>query len=159
MDIALEAFERHWRFARGMTYEFIEGVDEAHWLFTPHCSCSPLAKQFRHMAWVAGLYNDGLKTGALNFGRKKTFYEGSLDKATIVASLRTRDAELSALLGALAPNDLRDRRIDLGDNRVSVHEFTNVIMQHEAIHQGLWTMYARLGGFQTPESWQANWEL
>lgn len=159
MEPALKDFERHWRFARGMTYDFIEGVGEEHWLFTPHPASSPLAEQFSHMAQVAGVYNSGLSTGALDWSRKKASFAGDLDKASIVTSLRNHDADLSVLLNDLTLDDLRDRRVDLHDNRVGVVEFTHVILHHEALHQGQWTMYARLGGWELPSSWQSGWGL
>ncbi len=37
--------------------------------------------------------------------------------------------------------------------------FLNVILQHEAIHHGQWSLYAALGGFETPPSWKMNWGL
>ena len=157
MEPALQDFARHWRFARGMTYEFIEGVSEKNWLFTPHSASSPLAEQFRHMAQVAGVYNSGLRNGALNWSLKKDSYDGPLDKAMIVASLRDHDADLDALLGEVYSSDLRDRKIDLHDNRVGVVEFTYVILHHEAVHQGQWAMYAKLGGWELPPRWRFSW--
>jgi hypothetical protein len=46
MDAVVEDFLHSWSFVRRMTYDFIAAVDDRYWLYTPHASLAPLAKQF-----------------------------------------------------------------------------------------------------------------
>lgn len=156
---AVAEFKRSWEFIRGMTLDFIEGVPADKWGFTPEGTCSSLAKQFRHMVWVSGLYNAALREGKTDLSKKKSFYGGSLEKKEILAGLRQTDTDLNSILDNLEKIDLGHFQIDHFGMRMGFVEFTHVIIQHESIHQGLWSLYARLGGFATPKGWKENWEL
>jgi len=46
MDETIAEFLHSWAFVRRMTYDFIDSVDDRHWLYTPHPGMAPLAKQF-----------------------------------------------------------------------------------------------------------------
>lgn len=158
---AIEDFETSWRFIRSMTYDFIEAVPASQWQFSPHPGCAALAKQFRHMVWLSGVYNDTLKNRTMDFSKKKTFYSGGLEKAELVAALHAKDEELKQLLSEVESSGVNSCRVDMPflGKAMRFAEFTNVIIQHESLHHGLWSLYARLGGFTTPESWLLNWGL
>src|SRR5260221_9180777 len=91
---AVDDFRQAWSFIRSMTYEFIDAVPAHCWHYSPHAGCGPLAKQFRHMVWVSGVYNDALKNRVMDLSKKKTFYAGSLEKHELLPALRAKDAEL-----------------------------------------------------------------
>ena len=42
---------------------------------------------------------------------------------------------------------------------ISLEQFTYIILQHEAIHLGEWSVYAALAGFETPLMWRLQWGL
>jgi DinB superfamily len=159
MDVVIEQFLHSWSFVRRMTYDFIDGVPERHWLFSPHPSCAPLAKQFRHMIGIAGLYNDALRDGRVDFARKRGFYPDRLDKSTIVEGLRAQDRELERLMQALGAAERDALRIDFGGTPLRFGDYTTMLVQHEALHQGVWALCARLAGFPTPALWQREWIL
>lgn len=48
-------------------------------------------------------------------------------------------------------------RIDLNGTMLSFDEFACEMVHHEAIHHGQWSVYASLGGFETPLSWRTAW--
>ncbi len=160
-DPIIDDFVRSWEHARAMTYDFIDAVPASQWHFSPHPTCAPLAKQFRHMIWVSGCYNDGLENGVLDLSKKKTFYAGGLDRDEIVAGLRATDAELTRILRDVEATGVKDRRVELPflGRAMRFGEFAAVVIRHESLHQGLWSLYARIGGFATPNSWQFNWDL
>lgn len=154
----ISAFIRSWTYLRGMTTDFIEAVPSAFWDFSPGAKYGPLSKQFRHMVWVSDLYRCALKNGKMDMAAKKKSYEGSTDKATLVAALKERDAKLAEML--------RDEkygsdtyRVDFFGTPMTFTEFTHVMTQHEALHHGMWSMYAAQAGFETPKSWKDDWEL
>lgn len=157
----IEDFEKSWGFIRSMTYEFIEAVPPEHWHFSPHPGCAPLAKQFRHMAWLSGVYNDTLRNRVLDFAKKKTFYSGGLERAELVAALRSRDEELKQLLRDVENGGVDSCRVEMPflGRAMRFGEFTNLLIQHECLHHGLWSLYARFAGFVTPQSWLFNFGL
>jgi hypothetical protein len=38
-------------------------------------------------------------------------------------------------------------------------DYATMLVQHEALHQGIWALCARLAGFATPPLWQQEWVL
>lgn len=155
----IEEFKRSWEFIRGMTLDFIECVPADQWEFSPDDECSPLNKQFRHLVWVSGLYNASLRDRKTDLSKKKTFYAGSLIKSDLIQGLKDADAELNRILDSLGKSDIAQFRVDHFGMQMGFTEFTHVMIQHESIHQGLWSLYAKKAGFKTPKSWKENWEL
>jgi hypothetical protein len=142
MDAVVEDFLHSWSFVRRMTYDFIAAVDDRYWLYTPHASLAPLAKQFRHMIGIAGLYNDALRHRTVDFARKRSFYPAILDRPSILAGLRTQDAELERLIRALDAEARQALAIDFGGNKMRFGDYTTMLVQHEALHQGIWACAA-----------------
>jgi hypothetical protein len=159
MDTVVEDFLHSWSFVRRMTYDFIAMVDDRYWLYTPHPSLAPLAKQFRHMIGISGLCNDALRHGTVDFTRKRSFYPAILDRPSILAGLRTQDAELERLMGALDAEARQTLAINFGENKMRFSDYTTMLVQHEALHQGIWALCARFAGFATPMLWQREWVL
>ena len=158
MRADIETFLTGWEFVRGLSYEFIDAVPEDRWEFTPHERYGPFCKQVRHMVGVQGVYIGGLRDRVTDFGRKHSYYSGGLDRPSLVAALREKDAELRAALAQIDAQGPDDYIIEFyGKN--SLASFLATVSQHEAIHQGQWSFYATLGGFETPKSWKLNWGL
>ena len=111
------------------------------------------------MIGIAGLYNDALRNRRVDFDRKRGFYPPTLDKPAIVAGLRAQDAELERLMQALRPEDRLSLVIDFGGTKLSFGDYTTMLVQHQALHQGIWELCARLAGFATPPLWRQEWVL
>lgn len=153
-------FKKSWDFSRGMTLEFINELPENMWDFTPHERYAPLCKQFRHMVWVTGLYREAIETGEMrDCETKKEHYSGELDKQKILSGFEIENGKLMAALAKLQNLDLENYFVKAFGLEMKFVEYTHVLIQHESTHQGLWSFYATLGGFKTPNSWQQNWGI
>ncbi len=74
-----------------------------------------------------------------------------------MAGLESKDHELRSILESL-PNEGDAYQVDFFGTLMSFNEFGHVLIEHEANHHGLWSMYAASAGFETPKSWRA-WGL
>jgi uncharacterized damage-inducible protein DinB len=158
MSSAVESFRRTYGHTRSLTFDFIQAIPDESWEFSPHPRFAPFHKQVRHLVCVQGVYIGGLRDRVTDFGKKHEHYAGPLDRANLVAALREKDAELNVALDAIAPEDEDGHVIEFyGQNPLA--SYLNVINHHEALHQGQWSLYAALGGFETPQSWKLNWGL
>jgi len=156
-EIACE-LERSWNFSRGMTMDYVNCVPENFWNFTPHEKYSPLAKQFRHMIWVTGLYRDAIENQSMKpFSTKKTHYHGGLSKQEILEGFEKQNKEMIEALNRVKQHD--EYSVKAFGSQMSISEFGHVILQHESNHHGLWSLYAKIAGFSSPSSWSDNWGL
>ena len=158
MRSAVEAFEQAWRDVRGLTYEFVETVPDARWEYSPHPAFAPLHKQVRHLICVQGVYNQGLSERVADFSRKHAHYAGPLERSALVAGLRAKDTQLREIIDGLR-HSVADFSIDFFGKHMSFTRYVDVMLQHEALHHGQWSMYAALGNFETPIGWKLNWGL
>lgn len=157
-DEFLGAFSERWKHVDAMTTEFASAVPAEAWNASPLDGFAPFAKQLRHVVCVRGVYNEGLRTRRLDFGRKHEFYDGELAQGALVAALRERSAELSLRLAEL-PDDPFRPCIDLFGTVVSWAQYLYGYVQHEAIHHGQWSLYAASAGYPTPAIWRLQWGL
>jgi uncharacterized damage-inducible protein DinB len=153
-----DGFLAQWEFIHGMSLAFADEIPDEHWDFSPHMRFGPYSKQLRHVVCVRGVYNDAIATGSTDFRRKHEHYDGDLSRASLRAALLHKQAELVALLASPATED-PSRAIDFFGQHFTLAQYTHVIVQHEAIHQGEWGLYASLAGFETPLSWRLGWGL
>jgi len=157
---AIDAFLETWQFVRGtMTREFVEAVPDEHWQCAPYPGAQPLHKQFRHVIWCSGVYNEAFEKRNADWTRKQTHYAGGLEREALVAAFREKDEQLLGALEALRRVDLADWRVDFMGNSMSFDRYAHVLIEHESVHHGMWSIYARLAGFETPLSWKLNWAL
>ena len=159
MQSTLATFRDHWQHLRDLTYAFAEAVPDALWLESPHPRVTPFAKQLRHVVCVQGVYQEGLAMRRVDFGRKHEHYRGPLERQALVAALRARDAELDVLLAKLSSEPWERIVIEFFDMRPDVARYLATWTQHEALHHGQWSLYAALGGFETPPLWRFGWGL
>lgn len=156
MEETFDGFLAQWDFTHQMTKAFVDAVPDEHWLFSPHPRFAPFAKQLRHVVCVRGAYNEGIATGATDFARKHDHYDGPLDRSALLTALDEKQQRLHELLKR-SPS--ASRSIDFGGRDISLEQFTYIILQHEAIHLGEWSVYAALAGFETPLMWRLQWGL
>ncbi len=158
MEQTIQGFKNTWEYTRGMTISYIEALPEDKWEFSPDTKHGPLNKQFRHMVWVSGLYNHAVKTKTMDFSVKKSTYSGSLEKEDILNGLKDKDKELFEILDSIK-NDGEGYKINAFDTEMGLSEYLHILLQHESLHHGMWSMYAGLGKFDVPKTWSDDWEL
>jgi hypothetical protein len=111
------------------------------------------------MIGISGLYNDALRDRCVDFSRKRGYYPATIDKVALVAGLRAQDGELESLLRTFDAEERERLVIDFGGNKMRFGDYATMLVQHEALHQGIWALCARLAGFATPPLWQQEWVL
>lgn len=150
-----ESFRNHWAFVQAMTLDFARCVPDERWDFSPHEGFAPFAKQLRHVVCVRGVYMNALASGKADWSRKHEHYSGGLARAELVAALIEKHETMLATLAA--PDE--SAPIESFGKQFPLAGFFHVIVQHEAIHQGQWSVYAALAGFETPLLWRTEWAL
>ncbi len=158
MESVIETFEKNWQFVRGLTYDFVECVPEDRWEWSPNPRFAPFHKQVRHMICVHGVYNEGLRNRVTDFGKKHSYYSGELDRESLRLALQEKDSDTKRLLAQIRDAGEEDCVIEFYGPS-SLAGYLNVYGTHEAIHQGQWSFYATIGGFESPQSWKFNWGL
>lgn len=73
--------------------------------------------------------------------------------------MRAQDRELERLMHALGAAERDALCIDFGGTPRRFADYTTMLVQHEALHQGMWALSARLAGFATPALWEREWIL
>ena len=160
MDRTVDDFSSTWRHVRGeLTYDFVRAVPDAQWTASPHPRYRTFAKQVRHLICVQGVYLHGLNERVADFGKKHSYYDGPLDRASLMQGLQDKDTALRAALANIAKDGEGKFEIDWFGQRIGLARYLHVLIQHESIHHGEWSFYATLGGFATPVSGQMNWGL
>jgi hypothetical protein len=142
-----------------MTVDFIKATPEEQLMKSPHVDYAPLAKQVRHLVWVSGLFNDTLKNKKIDVKNKKTCYSGGLDREELLSALAKQDEILWESLSKFTEGTADSYSMDFFGSTFGLYEFLNNMIQHESMHHGMWALYAKLGGFPCPKSWQSTWEL
>jgi uncharacterized damage-inducible protein DinB len=155
MPAAIEGFRRHWEFVHAMTLDFANEVPDASWEYSPHPRFAPVCKQLRHVVCVRSLYNETLTVGKADWAKKHDHYTGGLSRDELARALIQKHDDLLAIL------DRSDDTlvVEFIGRPYNFAEFAHVMVQHEAIHQGQWSLYASLAGFETPLRWRLNWGL
>ena len=158
MSSAIDSFAPSWRHTRQLTLDFIAAVPDARWDWTPHPRYATLAKQFRHVLCVQGIYIDGLEHGRADFAHKHSHYGGPLERASLLAAFARMDERQQRALNAIRHAGEDAYTIEFYGTQ-KLGSYLNAFLHHEALHHGQWSFYATLGGFETPLSWQVNWGL
>lgn len=151
-------FRSSWQFVRGLTRDFVEQTPQDRYAFSPHARFGSMDRQFRHVLQVTDLYTDALRSRVLSMPTKFARYGGSLDRDDLLAGLARADAELSAVVDELGA-EAAAANYQFGDTAMGIGELFDVFIEHEANHHGLWSAYAAVGGWSTPESWRDAWDL
>jgi uncharacterized damage-inducible protein DinB len=158
MPSAAAEFKRHWQFVHKMTLDFASGVPDEHWEFSPHPRFAPFCKQVRHVICVRGLYNETVETGRADWSLKHQEYTGDMTRRSLLDALTDKHEETVKILDMIE-DEGGDRTVEFIGRQLHLGEFALVIVQHESLHHGQWSLYASLAGFDTPASWRLNWGL
>jgi uncharacterized damage-inducible protein DinB len=154
----LAQFAKSWQFTRSLTYDFLHVLTEENLSYSPQLEFGVLGKQIRHIGDVQGCYVDALKSGKVDFSKKRMdkSMETSIEK--LEAYLREQDKYLYDTLSGYDKDPIKDQ-IEWHTCNLSVLEHLFLLPQHEAIHQGQWSLAARQAGIDLPKSWVDNWNL
>ena len=153
----IDQFEKTWFYNRKITMDYLDVIPDDKWDYSHHPKYAALAKQFRHMACVYGVYIDGFRKSAVDFSKKHSYYTGPMTKSEIRADLIRKDAELRIVLLQF-DNEAVDRFcLDFFGVNMSFTEYTHVLIQHECMHIGIWSNIAAFAGFELPQSWKSDW--
>jgi hypothetical protein len=96
---------------------------------------------------VRGAYRSGITDGKPDFSRKHDHYSGSLDRSALLAALDQQHIALAEALRTVTTDDPA-KTVDFAGRPSSLLEYTYVIIQHEGVHFGEWSLYASLAGFE-----------
>ena len=167
--MSIDDFARYGNALHALTVDFVRAVPEDRWEFTPDPpglssraaphrigrAFAPFCKQLRHVVCVRGVYNAALATGKVNWARKHDHYDGPLTREALLPALEEKQRQLLVILETVDG----DAAIDWDGTSFTFGLFAWEFVQHEAIHHGQWSIYASLGGFDTPLSWRTSWGL
>lgn len=153
----INEFEKTWFYNRKITSDFLDAIPEDKWHYTHHPKYAPLAKQFRHMTCVYGVYIDGFRNRAVDFSKKHSHYAGPLERSSIKSDLEKKDKELRLVLKSFSSEDVESFKLDFFGVNMTFSEYTHVLIQHECMHIGIWSNVAAIGGFELPKSWKSDW--
>ena len=169
-DMRIHHFRQNWEWVHRMTVDFVDVVPNDKWEFTPdpprglgrgsgplrvRDGFAPFCKQLRHVICVRGVYIAAMITKRADFSQSHEFYNGPLTREALRQALIESHSQFLATLKALDT----EIPIDFSGTSFSFDNFACEVIQHEAIHHGQWSIYASLGGFETPVSWRTSWKL
>lgn len=153
----IEQFEKTWFYNRSITMDFFEAIPEDKWHYTHHPKYAALSKQFRHMLSVYGVYIEGFYNQAVDFGKKHSHFEGTLDRDSLRAGFIRKDEEMKAAMAHLKEKGIGSFKLDFFGVLMSFTEYSHVLVQHECMHIGIWSTVAATAGFELPQSWKSDW--
>lgn len=158
----IREFKQSWGFLRSMTMDFIRAVPDDKWNFSPHPKFGTFARQIKHLVRVQGAYNKGFTDQKLDIREEHySFYSGDSSRAALIEALIEKDQELTNVLQSIEGAEIESFKLELLPMNISLgfSEYCHIILQHEALHHGEWSLYAAFGGFQAPRSWKENWDI
>jgi len=151
-------FSRNWQYARNLTYSLLEVVSADNLGFSPHHEFGTLGRQLWHCGHVQECYRQAMVSGDMVFGLLTPDKELEVDPEALAGFLEELDDDLAATL-----RGLRDYTavIDWGleEENPELRAHLIWLLQHETLHHGQWSLYARLGGFEVPETWRDAWGM
>ncbi len=153
----IEQFEKTWFYNRQITNDFLDVIPDDKWNYTHHPKYATLAKQFRHVACVYGVYIDGFKNQAVDFSKKHSHYTDSLNKSEIKLDLEKKDQELRSVFNELKKTGIDNFKLDFFGISMTFTEYTHLLIQHECMHIGIWSNVAAFAEFELPDSWKSDW--
>jgi uncharacterized damage-inducible protein DinB len=152
----IESFVKNWQWVHRMTVDFATAVPDERWDFTPDAArFGSFSRQLRHVVRGRRVFNAALVSKTADWSTSADHYEGPLTREALLVALDTKQHDLLALL----PSVDVEIPIYYGKTAFTFENFLFEMVQHESIHHGQWSVYAALGGFATPRSWQTGWKL
>jgi len=157
-DPWLAQFAKTWQFTRSLSYDFIHVLKEEDLLYSPQLQFGTLGKHLRHVGDVQEIYVRALETGQVDFSKKRMDHTMESSLKRLEEHLREQDNYLYATLASFQKDPIKEQ-IAWPTTKLSVLEHLFLLPQHEAIHQGQWSLAARQAGIDLPKTWVDNWNL
>lgn len=145
-----------WRQTRALTFDFLRALPYAVMNFSPHPEFGTLIRQIRHVADIQACYIAAIKSGTMDFAAQPRRRALERSKESLEAYLHHLDEELLAVLRAHGSDG---RSIDWSGTPATLPQHLMWLLQHEALHHGMWTFYAKIADLALPESWRQTWAL
>jgi uncharacterized damage-inducible protein DinB len=154
----LAQFAKTWQFTRSLTFDFMHVLTEENLLYSPQLQFGTLGKHFRHVGDVQECYVKALESGKADFSKKRMDKSMETSLSKLEEHLKEQDELLYKTLATFSKDPLKEQ-IQWESTKMSVLEHLFLLPQHEAIHQGQWSLAARQAGIDLPKSWVDNWGL
>lgn len=145
LNIAIE----DWKTMRQLTLDLLEVVPDDKLSFTVGKNMGSIGKQYRHIGDVQICYNEGIKTGKVDFNKYRRDYSLESSKEKLLAFLQEVDAEMIKLIEENA-----EAEIDWFGDKWSLVQHIRALIGHEILHHGELIVYIRTLGIKFPESWK-----
>lgn len=130
-----------WKFERSQTLKFIEEFPVEKWNLSPRPDFGSFAKQVRHVLSVQGVQLDAFEIKKLDYSRKRSHYDGPLEKEALIAALVEKDKLFCAAVEHSSGWDLESVSIECYGDKLNYVEFMNWFFAHEGQHRGMWKFY------------------
>ncbi|HEY3249310.1 MAG TPA: DinB family protein [bacterium] len=148
-----------WKATRGLTYDLLAALPYSVTNFSPHPDFGTLIRQIRHMGDIQACYIAAIGSGKMDFAAQRRQRNLERSKDNVAAYLQSLDGLLIDTLTGL-PADRRAATIDWGGgDQPSLHQHLMRLLQHETLHHGMWTFYAKIADLPLPDSWRQAWAL
>lgn len=147
-----------WEQTRRLTYDLLRVLPYPVMNFSPHPEFGTLIRQMRHAADIQACYINAIRSGRMEFDAQPRHRGLEQSKENLEAYMRDLDRDLLDALRALTP-DQRARPIDWGATTPTLLQHLMRLLQHEALHHGMWVFYAKIADLALPPSWQEAWPL
>jgi uncharacterized damage-inducible protein DinB len=154
----LAQFDHSWQFTRSLTLDFLAGLSEENLSYSPQLEFGTIGKLIRHVGDVQEVYACALQTGTVDFSLKRRDYTMETSLERLNSYLQEQDKKLHDILSGYEKDPLKEM-IQWPTEKLSVLEHLFLLPQHEAIHQGQWSLAARQAGIDLPKSWKDSWGL
>ncbi len=150
----IEIFIKDWRWVRGLTYEFIKMIPTEKLMFSPHKDFGSLGRQLRHVADIQECYLKGFINGELDFKNRRRDRSMEHNQKKLLKFFEDLDEKLYKFLSTHTEKELDNVIIwNVWENlpNPTIKECLLYLIEHEVYHQGIWTLYGKLGNFETPK--------
>ena len=154
----LAQFAKTWQFTRSLTFDFMHCLTDDDLLYSPQLQFGTLGKHLRHIGDVQECYVKALESGKADFSKKRMDASMETSLSKLEEHLKEQDEFLYKTLSGFNKDPLKEQ-IQWESTKMSVLEHLFLLPQHEAIHQGQWSLAARQAGIDLPKSWVDNWGL
>ena len=159
MSTAVEAFKEHWDHIHEMTVEFAAALPDAAWRSHLMRASRPSPSSFGMSSVCAASTTTASRQGEQTFHVSMSTTPSDLTREALAAGLEEQRRELAAILEDADRLEAPAFAVDLMGAELGFAAFTYVMVQHEAIHHGEWSLYAAQSGFPVPSLWTVQWGL
>jgi hypothetical protein len=87
----VDLFKSEWAFARGLTVDLLDSLDDAELNKTPAENLASFWKQFRHVGRIQECYQEALKTARIKFDYDNKGYRGGCSRDALRSYLQELD--------------------------------------------------------------------